>query len=31
MHSDLCGLIKPLSNEDKKYFITFINDYSRKI
>jgi len=30
IHSDLCGLMNPASNSNKKYFITFIDDYSRK-
>ncbi|GKV24493.1 hypothetical protein SLEP1_g34100 [Rubroshorea leprosula] len=30
VHSDLCGLINPTSNGGKQYFITFVDDYSRK-
>ncbi|GKV22816.1 hypothetical protein SLEP1_g32638 [Rubroshorea leprosula] len=30
VHSDLCGPINPTSNGGKQYFITFIDDYSRK-
>ncbi|KAH9735189.1 hypothetical protein KPL71_017659 [Citrus sinensis] len=30
VHSDLCGLIKPTSNGGKRYFISFIDDFSRK-
>jgi transposase InsO family protein len=30
VHSDICGPIKPTSNGGKKYFILFIDDYSRK-
>ncbi|XP_049346101.1 uncharacterized protein LOC125810676 [Solanum verrucosum] len=30
VHSDICGPINPISNGGKKYFITFIDDYSRK-
>jgi len=30
VHSDLCGPIKPNSNGGKRYFITFIDDLSRK-
>ncbi|CAL2238396.1 unnamed protein product [Prunus armeniaca] len=30
VHSDICGPITPASNAGKRYFITFINDYSRK-
>ena len=30
IHSDFCGLIQPISNSNKKYFITFIDDCSRK-
>ena len=30
IHSDLCGPIQPISNSNKIYFITFIDDYSWK-
>ncbi|KAL6286215.1 hypothetical protein ACE6H2_010605 [Prunus campanulata] len=30
VHSDICGPITPASNAGKRYFITFIDDYSRK-
>lgn len=30
IHSDICGPINPISNRDKKYLITFIDDYTRK-
>lgn len=30
VHSDICGPINPSSNGCKWYFITFIDDYSRK-
>lgn len=30
VHSDLCGPIKPASNSNKRYFISFIDDFSRK-
>ena len=30
VHLDICGTITPISNGGKKYFITFIDDYSRK-
>lgn len=30
VHSDLCGPIRPVSNNDKRYFISFIDDFSRK-
>lgn len=30
VHSDLCGPINPNSNGGKRYFITFIDDFSRK-
>ncbi|KAL0287793.1 UNVERIFIED_CONTAM: Retrovirus-related Pol polyprotein from transposon TNT 1-94 [Sesamum angustifolium] len=30
IHSDLCGPIDPISNGGKRYFVTFIDDYSRK-
>ena len=28
---DICGPIKPPSNSKKRYFISFIDDYSRKV
>lgn len=31
IHSDLCGPISPTSISDKKYILTFIDDYSRKV
>ncbi|KAK2407959.1 putative mitochondrial protein [Trifolium repens] len=31
LHLDICGPINPTSNGNKRYFITFIDDYSRKI
>ena len=31
VHADICGLIKPVSNSKKRYFISFIDDYSRKV
>ncbi|KAK9131203.1 hypothetical protein Sjap_011690 [Stephania japonica] len=31
VHSDICGPITPYSNGGKRYVITFIDDYSRKI
>ncbi|GKV28744.1 hypothetical protein SLEP1_g37756 [Rubroshorea leprosula] len=31
VHSDICGPINPASNGGKRYFITFIDDFSRKI
>lgn len=31
VHSDLCGPINPTSNGGKRYFITFIDDFSRRI
>ena len=31
IHSDICGLISPASNGNKKYFRTLIDDFSRKI
>ena len=31
VHSDLCGPINPSSNGGKRYIITFIDDFSRKI
>ncbi|GAA0173161.1 transmembrane signal receptor [Lithospermum erythrorhizon] len=30
IHSDLCGPITPTSNSGKRYFLSFIDDYSRK-
>lgn len=30
IHSDLCGPITPMSNSHKRYFICFIDDYTRK-
>ena len=30
VHSDLCGPINPTSNGGKRYFITFVDDFSRK-
>ena len=30
VHSDICGPINPISNGKKKYFISFIDDFSRK-
>lgn len=30
VHSDLCGPITPGSNSDKRYIISFIDDFSRK-
>ena len=31
VHSDVSGLIKTTSNRGAKYFVTFIDDFSRKI
>ncbi|GJR46733.1 retrovirus-related pol polyprotein from transposon TNT 1-94 [Tanacetum coccineum] len=31
LHADICGPINPLSNSNKRYIITFIDDYSRKV
>ena len=31
VHSDICGPIKPISNSNKRYFISFIDDFSRKV
>jgi transposase InsO family protein len=30
IHSDICGPVNPESNSDKRYLITFIDDFSRK-
>lgn len=30
VHSDICGSINLISNSSKRYFITFIDDFSRK-
>ena len=30
IHTDICGLITPESFSGKRYFISFIDDYSRK-
>ncbi|GAA0141050.1 hypothetical protein LIER_02285 [Lithospermum erythrorhizon] len=30
IHSDICGPINPTSNSGKRYFLTFIDDFSRK-
>jgi len=30
IHSDICGPISPISNNKKRYLITFIDDYNRK-
>ncbi|KAJ6423528.1 hypothetical protein OIU84_024484 [Salix udensis] len=30
IHSDICGPITPMSNSNKRYLKTFIDDYSRK-
>ena len=30
MHADNCGPIQPISNSNKRYLITFIDDFSRK-
>ena len=30
IHSDICGPINPVSNGKKRYFISFIDDFSRK-
>lgn len=31
VHADLCGPITPASNSDKRYILTFIDDFSRKV
>lgn len=31
VHADICGPITPESNSQKRYIITFIDDYSRKV
>lgn len=30
IHLDLCGLVSPPSNNQIRYFISFIDDFSRK-
>jgi hypothetical protein len=30
VHADICGPIKPTSNNNKRYFLSFIDDFSRK-
>lgn len=30
IHADICGPITPMSNSNKRYFLCFIDDYSRK-
>jgi hypothetical protein len=30
IHFDICGLITPASNGNKRYLLTFIDDFSRK-
>ncbi|CAL2237049.1 unnamed protein product [Prunus armeniaca] len=30
-YSDICGLVNLISNSSKRYFITFTDDFSRKI
>ncbi|KAL9235087.1 hypothetical protein vseg_009883 [Gypsophila vaccaria] len=30
IHSDICGPIKPASHSDKRYILTFIDDFTRK-
>lgn len=31
VHADICGPITPTSNSNKRYLISFIDDYSRKM
>ena len=31
VHADICGPISPISNSNKRYLITFIDDFSRKV
>lgn len=31
VHADICGPITPSSNSDRRYILTFIDDYSRKV
>ena len=30
VHTDMCGPIKPMSTGKNRYFLTFIDDFSRK-
>jgi hypothetical protein len=30
IHTDIYGLIKPISNSQKRYLLTFTDDFSRK-
>lgn len=30
VHADICGPIKPISNSNKMYFLSFIDDFSHK-
>ena len=30
LHADICGLIKPISNSNKRYLITFTDDFKEK-
>lgn len=30
VHADICGSIKPKSNSNKRYFLSFIDDFTRK-